>query len=429
MKYLSTLILIFLSVGTFAQVKIIHAGTLLATPGTSPKSNQTIVIEGSRITDVQNGFKSAQDLKLDDAEVIDLKGMFVMPGFIDMHTHITGQREPARNPHEWTTLNDMDAAFEAIPHLSNTLRAGFTTVRNTGSDYRNINAIKRAISKGLIEGPRIIAATGGVTPTGGHGDFHGYRAEILNAFPNRVGVCDGADDCARAVRALVKQGADVIKITATGGVLSNTAAGVGQQLTDDEMVSIVKTANSLGRKVIAHAHESDGINAAIKAGVASIEHGSYLTDESVKLFLEHDTYLVPTLMAGIHMIEELSVNPNIPPAIVAKVKAVGPEVEAAFKRALKGGVKIAFGTDSGVSPHGQNAREFELMVNYGMKPADAIKAATVSAADLLGMSSSLGTLEKGKFADIVAVEGDPIKDISLLKDIGFVMKEGKVYKN
>jgi imidazolonepropionase-like amidohydrolase len=227
---------------------------------------------------------------------------------------------------------------------------------------------------------------------------------------------------------LVKQGAEVIKITATGGVLSNTAAGVGQQLTDAELKAIVETANSLGRKVAAHAHAAGGINAALRAGVHSIEHGSYLDDESVKLFLEKDAYLVPTLLAGVWLSEEIKTNKNIPPAIAEKINQVVPVVEASFKRALKGNVNIAFGTDSGVSDHGQNAREFEIMVKYGMKESHAIRTATLNAADLLGMQDKLGSVEKGKFADIIAVRGDPLKDISILKTIDFVMKEGSIYK-
>ncbi|MGK0386590.1 MAG: imidazolonepropionase-like amidohydrolase, partial [Patiriisocius sp.] len=228
--------------------------------------------------------------------------------------------------------------------------------------------------------------------------------------------------------ALVKSGADVIKITATGGVLSNTAAGVGQQLTNDEMVSIVAAAASLGRKVAAHAHKAEGVNAALRAGVNSIEHGSYLNDESIKLFKETGAYLVPTLLAGVSVYEELSVNPNIPPAIIDKIKKVAPVVEASFKKALKANVNIAFGTDSGVSKHGTNAREFELMVQYGMDENEAIKTATINAATLLGKEKVVGTLTPGMQADIVATDKNPLEDISVLKNIAFVMKLGTVYK-
>lgn len=418
----------FLAIAQNEHIKIIHAGNLLSVPGEKPFQQQTIIIENNIISSVKSGYSTAKELGYEGATVIDLKDKFVLPGFIDMHTHITGQRDPNANRHEWTTLYDEDFAFRAIPYLKRTLDAGFTTVRNVGAAYTNITAIKRAISQNIIDGPRIIASTGSVSASGGHGDFHGYRTEILNAFDKSVGICDGADDCRRAVRELVKQGAEVIKITATGGVLSNTSAGVGQQLTDDEMKAIVETANSLGRKVAAHAHAAGGINAALRAGVHSIEHGSYLDDESVKLFLDKDAYLVPTLLAGVWLSEEIKTNKNIPPAIAAKIIQVVPVVEASFKRALKGNVKIAFGTDSGVSDHGQNAREFELMVKYGMKEDHAIKTATLNAADLLGMQDKLGSIEKGKYADIIAVTGDPLKNISILKNIDFVMKAGSVYK-
>lgn len=433
MSYIKSLFVILLalilsaSLSAQNNIKIIHAGSLLAIPGEKPLSNQTVVIRNGAIESVHSGFKSSSELGFDDAEVTDLKDKFVMPGFIDMHTHLTGERDPDANPHEWTTMNEQDLAFKSLPYLERTLHAGFTTVRNLGADAELIGAIQRATAKGLIAGPRIIYSGGAISATGGHGDSHGYRTEILELDEN-VGICDGADDCRRAVRARVKQGAGVIKITATGGVLSNTAAGLSQQLTDEEMKSIVEAANSLGRKVAAHAHAADGINAALRAGVSSIDHGSYLDDESVKLFLENDAWLVPTLLAGISVRDELVVNDQIPPAIVDKINTVVPVVEASFKRALKGGVKIAFGTDSGVSKHGENAREFEIMVDYGMSESQAIKTATLNAAELLGLKDQIGSIEEGKSADIIAVDKNPLEDISELKNITFVMKSGIIYK-
>lgn len=434
MKFLRLKLLslfLFLSTFGFAQnTKVLHAGNIFDPNTKAVLQQKTVVIQQGKITRIENGYLTLSQLKLqsNDTKVIDLKDKFLMPGFIDMHVHITDERNPDENPHEWTTLNDSDAAYKVVPFLNRTLEAGFTTVRDLGADHKLIGAIKRSVQKGYIAGPRVIAATSAISATGGHGDFHGYRTEIEEAMGENVAICDGSDDCRRAVRAVVKQGADVIKITATGGVLSNTAAGVGKQLTDDELKAIVETAHSLGRKVAAHAHQADGINAALRAGVNSIEHGSYLDDESVKLFVETGAYLVPTLLAGVSVTEELDVNPNIPPAIVTKIKEVGPVVEASFKRALKGGVNIAFGTDSGVSKHGTNAREFELLVKYGMNEADAIVSATKTAAELLGMENQIGTIEVGKWADIVAVSGNPLQDISLLKNVQFVMKEGKVYK-
>jgi imidazolonepropionase-like amidohydrolase len=412
------------------EVTIIHAGTVMLIPGESHASEQTIVVSDGMITSVHDGYISpGRDGISNNATVIDLRDYTVMPGFMDMHTHLTGERDPKANPHEWTTLMTGDQILASLPYLERTLMAGFTTVRNVGSYYRSIIPLKRAVTKGLIAGPRIVAATGGVSATGGHGDFHGYNPEVLQSREKNVGICDGADDCRRAVRALVKQGADVIKITATGGVLSNTAAGVGQQLTDDEMAAIVETAHSLGRKVAAHAHEADGINAALRAGVDSIEHGSYLNDESVRLFKQSGAWLVPTLLAGVSVTEELETNDQIPPAIQEKIRQVGPVVEASFKRAVAGGVKIAFGTDSGVSVHGTNGREFELMVSYGMDEVSAIRSATVNTAELLNMSATIGTIEAGKMADIVAVRGDPTSNISLLRNVQFVMKGGEVFKS
>ncbi len=430
-KILFTFLLLFLvafSIQAQDKITIIHAGTLLAIPGENPVNNQTIIIKNGMINDVRSGYLSAEELNFKNAEVLDLKDKFVLPGLLDMHTHLTGERDPDANPHEWTTQNDQDLAFKALPYVERTLMAGFTTVRNLGADAALIGAIRRAVDKRLIPGPRIVYSGGAISATGGHGDSHGYRPDILELDDN-PGICDGADDCRRAVRARVKQGAGVIKITATGGVLSNTAAGLSQQLTDEEMKSIVEAAESLGRKVAAHAHAADGINAALRAGVHSIDHGSYLDDESVELFLENDSWLVPTLLAGVSVRDEVLVNDQIPPAIVDKINTVVPVVEASFKRALDGGVKIAFGTDSGVSKHGENAREFEIMVDYGMSESQAIKSATLNAAELIGMESQVGSIEKGKFADIIAVDENPLENISALKEVSFVMKGGKIYKN
>ena len=422
---------LFLASTSFAQdTTILHAGTVLTIPGKAPLQNQSILIENGAIKEVRNGFVSATQFGItnDNTTIVDLKNKFVLPGLIDLHTHITGERDPNANPYEWVKLEEADAAYRAIPHARKTLDAGFTTIRNLGGDPNIMNALKRAISQGLVQGPRIIASTGAISATGGHGDVHGYNSQIMEMVGVDASICDGSDDCRRAVRELVKRGADVIKITATGGVLSNTAAGVGQQLTDDELKAIVETATSLGRNVAAHAHEAGGINAALRAGVQTIDHGSYLNDASVKLFNGTGAYLVPTLLAGVSVKEELETNKNIPPAIVDKIRQVAPVVEASFKRALNGGVKIAFGTDSGVSKHGLNAREFELMVQYGMDENDAIQSATITASEVLGMSNQLGTIEKGKTADIIAVDGNPLQNISVLKEVKFVMKEGTIYK-
>ncbi|OHU84405.1 MULTISPECIES: metal-dependent hydrolase family protein [Pseudoalteromonas] len=418
-----------LSFTAFAQVDgVIHAGKVLVKPEQGALREQTLVLEDGKVAAIHDGYRSLNTLGLADVPVYDLKNHYVMPGMIDMHVHVTFERDKDANPHNWLTKEDADYALHSIPYLKRTLDAGFTSVRDLGSNYKVIFPLKRAVEAQTIVGPRIFAAGNAVTPTGGHADLHGYRHDVTQTVNYSLGVCDGANDCQRAVRDVIKHGADVIKITATGGVLSNTAAGVNQQLTDDELTAIVNAAHNLGRKVAAHAHGTGGINAALRAGVDSIEHGSYLDDESIKLFKEHDAYLVPTLLAGHTVSEEVLSNPNMPKAVADKVRQVAPKMEKAFRSALKNKVNIAFGTDSGVSRHGNNAYEARLMVKYGMTPKEVLVSATRTAAKLLGQEKYLGSLEVGKFADIIALEADPEKDIKALSKVAFVMKNGVVYK-
>ncbi|WP_105173421.1 metal-dependent hydrolase family protein [Pseudoalteromonas sp. T1lg122] len=412
-----------------AQTTLIYAGKVLVGTVQDVKEQQTLVIEDNKIAAIKAGYLTKQQLNLSDADIIDLKNQMVLPGLIDMHVHVTFERDAKRNPHQWTTEYEADYALRSLKYLQRTVDAGFTSVRDLGSSYQVIFPLKRAIERGDIVGPRIFAAGDMITPTGGHGDMHGYRRDITKATEGGgLGVCDGADDCTRAVRDVIKSGADVIKITATGGVLSNTAAGVNQQFTDEELNAIVNTAHHLGRKVTAHAHGTEGIKAALRAGVDSIEHGSFLDKDTVKLFKKQNAYLVPTLLAGATVKEEVLNNPNMPKAIADKVEVVAPKMEASFKLALKNNVKIAFGTDSGVSRHGDNAKEFELLVKYGMTPKQAIKSATVEAAKLLGQSESLGDLSVGKQADIISVNMNVLDNISELSQVQFVMKGGKVLK-
>jgi len=407
-----------------ADIQVIHAGDLLAVPGEAPKKDQTIVVESGRITEVRDGFIAASEFG-EDATLIDLSDSFVMPGLMDMHVHIQGERSASQYK-EMVRWSKEDYGMRSVMFAERTLLAGFTTVRNLGAEPTQMYALRDAIARGWVDGPRIVAS-GGVSATGGHGDVDGMRHELLDMFSSKT-LCDGPFDCRRAVRTAVKYGADLIKITATGGVLSDTNTGVGQQMTDDELQEIMDTAHALGRKVAAHAHDAEGINAALRAGVDSIEHGSYADEESIRLFKEKGAYLVPTLLAG-HTVVQLAKTTDIfSPAIKAKALKVGSDMMENFTNSYKGGVKIAFGTDSGVSIHGTNAEEALLMQAGGMSPMEILKSATVNAADLISMSDSLGTIEAGKFADIIATDGSALDDLKELLDVDFVMKGGKVVK-
>lgn len=405
---------------------VLHCGLLLATPGEAPRSEVSVHVRDGEIVEVFDGYR-----EIEGAEAIDLRDRFVMPGLIDCHTHITHEMSKGSRLQNAVLKSEADAAIQATVFAKRTLLAGFTTIRNVGSGGDVAFALRDAINAGTVPGPRMLVAGRSVTPTGGHGDgTHGFREGLFEIPGAYQGVADGPDECRKAVRAQVKRGADVIKITATGGVLSHTNAGTGQQLFDDELTAIVEAARALGRKVAAHAHGVEGINAALRAGVDSIEHGSFLDKESVRLFKKSGAYVVPTLMAGETVANIARDEPDyFIPAVREKALAVGPEMMAHFRTAVQGGVNIAFGTDSGVSTHGDNAREFELMVEAGMTPAEAIRAATVGAADLCGLGDEIGTIEAGKVADIVAVEGNPLEDISAMWDVVFVMKSGKVHRN
>lgn len=402
-----------------SPVTYIQAGRLLADPGTGRvETVKTIVVKDGRISEIRDGY-------VGEGKVVDLRDAFVMPGFIDSHVHITGESGPNERS-DALSKSATDAAFDGVVYAGRTLRAGFTTVIDLGSEPQAIYGLRDAIAAGKVEGPRIIAA-GGVAAHGGHGDIHGYRQEILDLYRSPT-LCSGADDCARAVRQAIQSGADVIKTASTGGVMSNTAAGLGQQMSDAELTSIVETAHRLGRKVASHAHGTDGVNAALRAGVDSIEHGTYLDAESIKLFKAKGTYLVPTLLAGDTVKKRAETAEWMPAPVRAKARQVGPLMVDALRRAHKAGVKIAFGTDSGVSAHGDNAQEFALMVEAGLTPLEAIRSATVWASDHAGLANEIGTLAPGKAADIVAVKGDPLTNIRALETTSFVMKGGSIAK-
>lgn len=412
-----------------AAVTIVRCGELLAVPGQRSIRNATVVIEDGRIREIISQFVDPSGISGGSgAELIDLSDLFVLPGLIDSHTHITGEMSADRALRA-VQDSEADVAIMATVYAKRTLEAGFTTIRNLGSDGDSAFALRDAITAGLIPGPRILCAGHAITPTGGHGDVHGYREGLLELPTEYLGVADGADSARKAVRAQVKRGADVIKITATGGVLSRIGAGVGQQFFPDELESIVKTAHLLGKKVAAHAHGTDGINAALRAGVDSIEHGSFQDSESISLFKRTGAYYVPTLMAGEATMLAAKNSPDFfVPSVRAKALAVGPEMLVSFGKAHEAGVRIAFGTDSGVSRHGENAREFELMVEGGMTPSEAIVAATIHAADLLGLSDVVGTIEPGKSADLIGVAADPRARVSALRNVKYVMRAGVTAK-
>ncbi|MDB5452449.1 MAG: Xaa-Pro dipeptidase, partial [Caulobacteraceae bacterium] len=343
------------------------------------------------------------------------------------HVHLTSQQGPTSRMDE-VTQSSADQAMAGARYARRTLMAGFTTVADLGADDQAIFALRAATARGDVPGPRILASGGAISVHGGHGDVNGFREDVMHVL--RPGsVCSGPDDCRRAVREQVWKGADIIKITATGGVLSNTAAGLAQQFSEDELTAIVESAHRMGRRVTAHAHGADGINSFLKAGGDSIEHGTWLDPTGIALMKKNGGYLVPTLMAGDFVVRIVqSPNNFFTPAQSAKALQAGPMMLDMTRRAHEGGVKIAFGTDTGVSAHGDNAYEFVLLVKAGLTPLEAIKAATVSAADHLQISNVAGSLTPGHSADIIAVQGDPLTDVSVLQKVGFVMKEGVVYK-
>lgn len=421
MQKLSALLLIIASTQAFADTTVIHAGTLLAVPGEQPLSEQTIVLNGNRIKSVQDGFVDPATFG-DEVTTIDLSDKFVMPGLMDMHVHLTGELSPNARTEALYVTTSMEALRGAY-YARKTLLAGFTTVRDLGADPEAIYALRDSIRDGYVAGPRIFAAGSSLAATGGHGDVDGYKAELLELWTPET-ICDGADDCRRAVRHAVKFGADWIKITATGGVLSDTGTGLNQQMTDDELLEIMQTAHSLGVKVAAHAHGTDGVNAALRAGVDSIDHGTFLDRESIRLFKQTGAYHVPTLSPGAKIPAKMEGNPFFTEAIKKKALTASDAAAASFKMAYDAGVNIAFGTDSAVTPHGENGDEFVLMVEAGMKEMDALYSATVATATLLEQSEQLGTIEAGKLADIIALDGSPLEDIAVMKNVSTVIKDG-----
>lgn len=411
------------AVGNSQETVFVQAGRLLADPATgSVTTDKTLVIVDGRVSEIRDGFVSGEGV------VIDLRDSFVLPGLIDSHVHITSQQGPTTRIDRFTR-SSADSVMIGAAFARRTLEAGFTTVADLGADAEAILALRDGIARGDVPGPRIVASAGGISPHGGHGDVNGVRADLVPHMRG-PGVCSGADDCRRAVRERVRDGADIIKITATGGVLSDTAAGLGQQFSEDELEAIVEAAHSMGRQVTAHAHGGDGVNSFLEAGGDSIEHGTYLDAESIRLFRENDAWLVPTLLAGDFVTREAA-RPNsfLTPNQRVKALQAGPLMLDMARRAHEAGVQIAFGTDSGVSAHGDNAQEFALLVRAGLTPLEAIQAATIGSAEHLQIEDEVGRLAPGMAADLIAVRGDPLSDVTALESVSFVMKGGTVYRS
>jgi imidazolonepropionase-like amidohydrolase len=414
-----------ISVCPAAASTIIHVGTLIDGVGNEPAVEVTIVIDGDRIADVHRGFVEPGE----GDDLIDLSDYTVMPGLMDMHTHL--MFEFSRDTYsEGFFLNPTDYALRATVYAKRTLMAGFTTVRDLGDDGMVGVSLRNAINAGYVTGPRIFTASKAIGTTGGHADpTNGWCAALRGDPGPEQGVINGADEARKAVRQRYKESADLIKITATGGVLSLAKSGQNPQFTDEELAAIVATARDYGFTVAVHAHGTEGMKRAVVAGVTSIEHGTYMTEEVMNLMKAHGTYYVPTIMAGVAVAQRAEEEDYLPEIVRPKAAAIGPAVKETFAQAYTTGVKIAFGTDSGVSPHGDNWQEFVLMVEGGMPPMEAIQSATIEAARLLRIDDRLGSVEKGKIADLVGVEGNPLADISIMGDVKFVMKAGTVHKH
>lgn len=413
------------AVSAQADDVVIHAGHLIDGVSKTPRAQVSILIHDDRITSVEAGYVSPAG-----ARVVDLENETVLPGLIDCHVHITGQSDGGDTVHEAVTRTRLDSAFLSTRYVRATLEAGFTTVRDVGGDTDLVVALKRAIKAGSIPGPRMFVAGAPLGPTGGHGDpADGLDPELSHPGWDEVTI-DSPEKARHVVRDFRRRGVDLIKIMPSGGVLSIGDDPTLQLMADDEIKAVVDTAHALNMKVAAHVHGTQAINHAIALGVDSIEHGSFTNEESLRLFKEHGTYLVPTLLIGQRVLELARTHPEmLPPTSAAKAIAVVPTMQANFGKAYRAGVKIAFGTDQGLVPHGENAKEFNLMVTSGMTPIDAIWTATANAADLIGDTQDIGSIQAGRYADIVAVSGDPLKDVTELERVKFVMKGGVVYKD
>lgn len=424
LKYFFLLAMFFSLSQAVAQRTILHCGKLIDGVSNNTMSQMSIIIENDKIVAVEKGYSRS---KKGDT-VIDLKSKTVMPGLMDMHVHIESENTPARQLNQYT-LNPADVAYDAQVYAERTLMAGFTTVRDLGGSGINV-ALKKAINAGKVKGPRIYTAEKIISTTGGHGDpTNGAKLSLMGDPGADEGVINSESEARKAVRQRYKNGADVIKITATGGVLSVAKDSQGPQFKMDELRGIVETAKEYGFVTAAHAHGDEGMRRAVEAGINTIEHGTFMSETTMDLMIEKGTYYVPTISAGKFVVEKAKIPGFFPAVVVPKALEVGPRIQDTFAKAYKKGVKIAFGTDAGVFPHGENGKEFGYMVEVGMSPMEAIKSATITAAQLLRIEDLYGTIAAGKMADIVAVDDDPTENINTMENVTFVMKGGKVYKD
>ena len=424
MKFRLFLFTLLIAISVDAQRKLIYCGQLIDVKNLKVLKEKTIIVEGNKIADVVDGY-----IKPATSDVVfDLKKNTVMPGLIDMHVHIESETSPTRYL-DGFTQNEADIAFSSLRFAERDLMAGFTTLRDLGGTGVNI-AMRKAIQKGYVVGPRIYTAGKSIATTGGHADpTNGYRSNLMGDPGPKEGVINSKEDAYKAVRQRYKDGSDVIKITASGGVLSMSANGESPMFTEEEIHAVVMAAKDYGFKVAAHCHGTEAMKRAIRAGVNSIEHGSLMDEEVFPLMKEYGTYLVPTIIAGRSAADSALKPGYFPPMVAKKALDIGPKIQNTFSKAYKAGVKIAFGTDAGVYAHGNNWIEFKYMNEAGMPVIEAIRTATLNASDLLGTSTSLGSIEKNMLADIIATEGDPTLNVEQMGKVKFVMKDGIVYKN
>lgn len=408
-----------------AAATLIHAGRLIDGVSDRALVERTVVVDAGRIVAVEPGFRAGGSGDV----VIDLRGSTLMPGLMDMHVHLTSEQSRTSDLDDFTR-DGTHVALDGVVYAQRTLLAGFTTVRDLGDSFRASIALRDAIDAGRLPGPRIFAAGKSIATTGGHADpTNGWAAHLGGADPGpAAGVIDGPLQAAQAVRQRYKEGSDLIKITATGGVLSLAKNGLNPQFTEEEIRAVVTTARDYGYRVAAHAHGAEGIKRAVRAGVATIEHGTFLDDEGMALMKQRGTFLVPTISAGRWVAERSKEDGFFSPMVRPKAALIGPQIQDTFARAWKAGVPILFGTDTGVSAHGDNALEFVLMVEAGMPPMAAIQSATSATAKFLEIDDRLGSVQAGKLADLVAVPGDPLADIQAMRRVHFVMKDGVVHR-